>query len=155
MKECLFCMIVNKKLDTDIIYEDKKIIAFRDIEPQAPLHILLIPKLHFSTLNEITANDQELVGRLIYNATKLAKKEGIAEKGYRTVFNCNEWGGQTVFHRLDKSYQPKAGLALAWNNLYADGRLNQDTLHESLPVLGGSKWVITKWFRVSQGLNKV
>ena len=64
-------------------------------------------------------------------------------------------GGQTVFHRLDKSYQPKAGLALAWNNLYADGRLNQDTLHESLPVLGGSKWVITKWFRVSQGLNKV
>ena len=64
-------------------------------------------------------------------------------------------GGQTVFHRLDKSYQPKAGLALAWNNLYADGRLNRDTLHESLPVLGGSKWVLTKWFRARRGLNSV
>ena len=64
-------------------------------------------------------------------------------------------GGQTIFHRLGKCYQPKAGLALAWNNLYVDGRLNRDTLHESLPVLGGTKWVITKWFRADQGRNRV
>ena len=64
-------------------------------------------------------------------------------------------GGQTIFHRLGKCYQPKAGLALAWNNLYVDGRLNRDTLHESLPVLGGTKWVITKWFRAGQGRNRV
>ena len=64
-------------------------------------------------------------------------------------------GGQTIFHRLGKCYQPKAGLALACNNLYVDGRLNRDTLHESLPVLGGTKWVITKWFRAGQGRNRV
>ena len=98
MNDCLFCMIANKNIDTDIIYEDREIIAFRDIKPQAPVHILLIPKIHFSTLNDITANDQVLIGRLIYIAAKLAKSEGIAKKGYRTVFNCNEWGGQTVYH---------------------------------------------------------
>ena len=98
MNDCLFCMIADKNIDTDIIYEDREIIAFRDIKPQAPVHILLIPKIHFSTLNDITANDQGLIGRLIYIAAKLAKSEGMAKNGYRTVFNCNEWGGQTVYH---------------------------------------------------------
>ena len=98
MKNCLFCKIVRKELDTDIIYENKKIIAFRDINPQAPVHILLIPKIHFSTLNDLTSNDTELIGDLIYRASRLAKIEGIAEQGYRTGFNCNEWGGQTVYH---------------------------------------------------------
>ena len=98
MPDCLFCKIVEKKIETDIIYENKNIIAFRDINPQAPVHILLIPKLHFSTLNDLTVNDKNLAGNLIYNAAKLAKREGISEKGYRTGFNCNEWGGQTVYH---------------------------------------------------------
>ena len=98
MENCLFCKIVRKELDTDIIYENKNIIAFRDINPQAPVHILLIPKKHFSTLNDLASNDRELAGDLIYSASRLAKKEGIAEQGYRTGFNCNDWGGQTVYH---------------------------------------------------------
>ena len=98
MENCLFCKIVREELDTDIIYENKNIIAFRDINPQAPVHILLIPKKHFSTLNDLASRDIELVGDLIYSASRLAKKEGIAEQGYRTGFNCNDWGGQTVYH---------------------------------------------------------
>ena len=98
MMDCLFCKIVKKEIETDIIYDNKNIIAFRDINPQASVHILLIPKLHFSTLNDLTSNDKKLVGDLIYSAAKLAKREGIAEQGYRTGFNCNEWGGQTVYH---------------------------------------------------------
>ena len=76
----------------------KKILAFRDISPQAPVHILLIPKIHISTLNDLIPKDVEIAGHLIYNAAKLAKMEEIAHNGYRTVFNCNEWGGQTVYH---------------------------------------------------------
>ena len=98
MGDCFFCKIAKKEIATDLIYENKNIVAFRDINPQAPVHILLIPKLHFSTLNDLMSNDKYLAGNLIYNAAKLAKREGIAEKGYRTVFNCNEWGGQTVYH---------------------------------------------------------
>ena len=98
MGECLFCKIVKKEIATDLIYENKNIVAFRDINPQAPVHILLIPKLHFSSLNDLMSNDKYLLGNLIYNAAELAKREGIAEQGYRTVFNCNEWGGQTVYH---------------------------------------------------------
>ena len=98
MGDCFFCKIAKKEIATDLIYENKNIVAFRDINPQAPVHILLIPKLHFSTLNDLMSNDKYLAGNLIYNAAELAKREGIAERGYRTVFNCNEWGGQTVYH---------------------------------------------------------
>ena len=98
MKECLFCMISSKKINTNIVFEDKKILAFRDVSPQAPVHILLIPKIHISTLNDLTPKDVEIAGHLIYTAAKLAKIEKIANTGYRTVFNCNEWGGQTVYH---------------------------------------------------------
>ena len=98
MRDCLFCKIVKKEREKDIIYENKNIIAFRDINPQAPVHILFIPKLHFSTLNDLTKNDKKLAGDLVYSAAKLAKKEGIAEEGYRIGFNCNEWGGQTIYH---------------------------------------------------------
>ena len=98
MGDCFFCKIAKKEIATDLIYENKNIVAFRDINPQAPVHILLIPKLHFSTLNDLMSNDKYLAGNLIDNAAKLAKREGIAEQGYRTVFNCNEWGGQTVYH---------------------------------------------------------
>ena len=98
MGDCFFCKIAKKEIVTDLIYENKNIVAFRDINPQAPVHILLIPKLHFSTLNDLMLNDKNLAGNLIYNAAELARREGIAEQGYRTVFNCNEWGGQTVYH---------------------------------------------------------
>ncbi len=98
MSDCLFCMIANKKIKTKIIFEDRKIMAFQDINPQAPVHFLLIPKLHFSTLNDLLYKDKKLVGHLIYSAAKLAKIEGIADQGYRTLFNCNDWGGQTVYH---------------------------------------------------------
>ena len=98
MGDCFFCKIAKKEIATDLIYENKNIVAFRDINPQAPVHILLIPKLHFSTLNDLMSNDKYLVGNLIYNAAKIAKREGISEQGYRTVFNCNELGGQTVYH---------------------------------------------------------
>ncbi len=98
MGDCLFCKIVKKEIETEIIFENKNIVAFRDINPQAPVHILLIPKIHFSTLNDLTSGDIKLAGSLIYTAAKLAKTEGIADQGYRTGFNCNKWGGQTVYH---------------------------------------------------------
>ena len=80
MENCLFCKIVREELDTDIIYENKNIIAFRDINPQAPVHILLIPKKHFSTLNDLTSRDIELAGDLIYSASRLAKKRELQRK---------------------------------------------------------------------------
>ena len=98
MKDCLFCSIVTKDIYTEILYENKKILAFKDINPQAPVHILLIPKKHISTLNDLTKNEKELIGDLIFNASALANKEGISEDGYRLSFNCNEDGGQTVYH---------------------------------------------------------
>ena len=98
MENCLFCKIVREELDTDIIYENKNIIAFRDINPQAPVHILLIPKIHIATLNDLQQHDQKLLGELIYNASIVAKSLNIAEEGYRTGFNCNSAGGQTVYH---------------------------------------------------------
>jgi len=98
MEMCLFCKIVKNEISAEILYENKKILAFRDINPQAPVHILLIPKIHISTLNDITLNDRNLVGELIYRASELADKEGIAKQGYRTGFNCNKAGGQTVYH---------------------------------------------------------
>ena len=98
MENCIFCKIIRKETKTDILYENKNILAFRDINPQAPVHILLIPKTHISTLNDLTGGERELVGDLILNASRLAEQEGIAEEGYRTGFNCNEAGGQTVYH---------------------------------------------------------
>ena len=98
MAECLFCKIVSKEIPTDFVYEDENIIAFRDINPQAPTHILIIPKEHIETLNDIKQSYGELLGAMHLTASYLAKEEGIQEKGYRTVFNCNRDAGQTVFH---------------------------------------------------------
>ena len=80
------------------MYENERILAFNDINPQAPVHILLIPKIHIATLNDLQKHDQKLLGELIYNASIVAKSLNIAEEGYRTGFNCNSAGGQTVFH---------------------------------------------------------
>jgi len=96
MAECLFCKMVAGEIKPDIVFEDDAVLAFRDINPQAPVHILIIPKLHIATLNAL--NDTLLSGQLLQVAIKLAKQEGLSEEGYRTVFNCNKKGGQDVYH---------------------------------------------------------
>ena len=96
MTDCLFCKMVAGEIQPDTVYEDENILAFRDINPQAPIHILIIPKPHVATLNDL--DSPLLGGQLLQVAAKLAQQEGIAEVGYRTVFNCNEQGGQEVFH---------------------------------------------------------
>ena len=98
MNECLFCKMVSGVIPCDKVYENEYLLAFRDIDPKAPTHILIIPKKHIKTLNEINKNDQDLLGELLLTAKKIAKDEGIDTSGYRTVFNCNSDGGQTVFH---------------------------------------------------------
>ena len=98
MKECLFCRIINGELKAEIIFENTKIISFKDVNPQAPLHALIVPKSHIQTLNHITQDNVNLVGELIFAASKIAKDKGYSESGYRTIFNCNEMGGQTVYH---------------------------------------------------------
>ncbi|MCW4153322.1 MULTISPECIES: histidine triad nucleotide-binding protein [Halomonadaceae] len=96
--DCLFCKIINREIPADIVYEDEHVLAFNDINPQAPTHQLIIPKKHIATLNDIHADDLATVGRLQYTAAKLAQEQGFADDGYRVVMNCNEMGGQTVYH---------------------------------------------------------
>ncbi len=96
--ECLFCKIIDREIPGDIVYEDDEVLAFNDINPQAPSHILIIPKQHIATLNDLEEGDLALVGRLQYTAARLAKERGFAEEGYRVVMNCNDQGGQTVYH---------------------------------------------------------
>ena len=98
MSDCLFCKIVSGEISTDFVYKDENVIAFRDINPQAPTHILIIPREHIETLNDIGQSHVELLGAMQLTASYLAKEEGINEKGFRTVFNCNRAAGQTVFH---------------------------------------------------------
>ena len=98
MDDCLFCKIIAGDIPADRVFENERILAFRDLNPQAPTHILIIPKLHIPTLNDLQPEHSELTGELILTASELAKKEGIAEAGYRTGFNCNDAGGQTVYH---------------------------------------------------------
>ena len=95
---CLFCNIIDGKLPADIVYQDDEVLAFRDINPVAPTHILCIPRKHISTSNEFTAQDEAVAGKLLLTASKLAKQLGFAEDGYRLVMNCNGHAGQTVFH---------------------------------------------------------
>ena len=96
MSDCLFCKMVAGEISPDVVFEDDQILAFRDINAQAPTHILVIPKTHVATLNEL--DDAELAGRLLQTVSILAKQEGLAEDGYRTVINCNNHGGQEVYH---------------------------------------------------------
>ena len=96
--DCLFCKIVAGELSADIIYESETALAFRDINPQAPNHVLVIPRKHISTINDSALEDETLVGSLYTAAREIAAKEGFAEQGYRTVMNCNEGAGQSVFH---------------------------------------------------------
>jgi len=98
MTDCIFCKIISGDIPGDIIYQDDDVLAFRDLNPQAPTHFLVIPKKHISTINDLQSEDAELVGKLYLAAKQVAKDEGIAESGYRAVMNCNAGAGQTVFH---------------------------------------------------------
>ncbi|MDX1663431.1 MAG: histidine triad nucleotide-binding protein [Candidatus Promineifilaceae bacterium] len=94
----VFSKIINGEADADIVYQDEKVTAFRDINPAAPTHILIVPNKQIATVNDLTEEDAPLVGHLMVVAGQLAQEEGIAEEGYRLVVNCNKYGGQTVFH---------------------------------------------------------
>ncbi len=96
--DCLFCKIVDQTIAADLVYEDERVVAFRDTSPQAPTHLLIIPIRHISTLNDLDEADESLIGHMAVVAKEVAAKEGIAEDGYRLIFNCNAHGGQTVFH---------------------------------------------------------
>ena len=98
MVDCLFCKMVNGEIKPDVVYENEAILAFRDINPQAPVHVLVVPKKHIATLNDLEPEHDVLVGEMYLTAKKVAGKLGIAESGYRTVMNCNEGAGQSVFH---------------------------------------------------------
>ncbi|MGM0517648.1 MAG: histidine triad nucleotide-binding protein [Pseudomonadota bacterium] len=98
MSETIFSKIINREIPADIVFENERVLAFRDINPQAPVHVLVIPKKAISTINDIRPEDHELVGELFTVAAQIAAEEGIAESGYRTVFNCNRDGGQEVYH---------------------------------------------------------
>lgn len=98
MTDCIFCKIVSGDIPGDIVYQDDDVLAFRDLNPQAPTHFLVISKKHISTINDLDVGDAELVGKMYLAAKKVAADEGIAEAGYRTVMNCNAQAGQSVFH---------------------------------------------------------
>ncbi len=98
MSDDLFLRIIRREIPAEIVFEDDDVLAFRDIDPQAPTHILIIPKRRIATINDAGPNDAELIGRLVIAAQAIAAAEGIAEKGYRLVMNCNRHGGQSVYH---------------------------------------------------------
>lgn len=98
MPDCIFCKIVAREIPADIVFEDDHILAFNDVAPQAPIHILIIPKAHIESVNELDDAQRDLMGRLALTAQALARERGIAETGYRLVVNCNAQGGQTVYH---------------------------------------------------------
>ena len=96
--ECVFCQIVAGKLPSDIVYQDEEVIAFHDINPQSPTHVLIIPKKHISSLTELPKGEASLMGHMVNIANQLAKREGVAQSGYRLVVNCGQEGGQLVPH---------------------------------------------------------
>ena len=98
MPDCLFCKIIDGDIPSNVVFENADVLAFRDISPQAPTHILIIPRRHISTINDIGDDDRELVGSLFTAAKEIAAAEGLSEDGYRVVMNCGEGAGQSVFH---------------------------------------------------------
>lgn len=98
MTDCIFCKIAAGEIPAEKVYEDDQVVGFRDLNPQAPVHVLIIPRKHIATLNDLTESDESLVGHMHRAAAKVAADEGLAERGYRTLINCNAEGGQTVFH---------------------------------------------------------
>jgi len=95
---CIFCKIISKNISSKIVYEDDRIFAFEDIHPQAPIHVLIVPKKHMSTTLDITPEDNELIGHFFQIANKIAKDRDVAKRGFRLVMNCNHEAGQSVYH---------------------------------------------------------
>jgi histidine triad (HIT) family protein len=108
---CLFCRIVSGEIPATRVYEDDDVLAFEDIHPQAPMHVLVVPKTHVSTLNDLTPDHDRLVGAMVRCGQRIAAQRGQADVGYRAVFNCNAAAGQTVFHI---HLHVLAGRALHW-----------------------------------------
>ena len=98
MADCLFCRIAGGEIPATLVHEDEHLIAFKDVNPQAPLHVLIVPRRHVATLNDLEATDDGLVGEMVRRAAAIAAENGYGQRGYRTVFNCNADAGQTVFH---------------------------------------------------------
>ena len=109
--DCLFCKIVDGDVPADIVHESATTIAFRDINPQAPTHVLIIPRRHIATINDLAEGDRTLIGDLYLAAQSIARAEGLADDGYRVVMNCNELAGQSVFHI---HLHLLGGRAMAW-----------------------------------------
>jgi histidine triad (HIT) family protein len=98
MAACLFCRIVAGEIPASKVYEDDRVVAFNDINPQAPMHVLIVPKAHIATANDLTAADDALVGAMVRRAAAIARERGYDASGFRTVLNCNAQAGQSVFH---------------------------------------------------------
>lgn len=96
--DCIFCRIISGELQSDILYQDEEVIAFRDINPKAPTHLLVVPKSHIPSLADVGADQRQLLGHLVHVATELANREGISESGYRLLMNCGPDAGQEVSH---------------------------------------------------------
>jgi histidine triad (HIT) family protein len=111
MTDCLFCKMMAGEIPVKLVYEDADLVALNDINPQAPLHALIIPRRHVATLNDLAAADDAVVGSMFRAAASLAKQHGFADRGYRTVFNCNREAGQSVFHI---HLHLLAGRGLSW-----------------------------------------
>jgi histidine triad (HIT) family protein len=108
---CLFCRVVAGDVPSRRVYEDETLVAFEDVSPQAPMHVLIVPRRHIETLNALGPDDDALVGTMVRCAARLAAERGFDARGYRTVFNCNAEGGQTVFHL---HLHVLAGRSMAW-----------------------------------------
>jgi len=111
MADCLFCKIIAREIPATILYEDERVIVIQDVNPQAPLHALILPRKHIATLNELTPTDDVLIGEMTRRAGTIARERGFHERGYRTVFNCNREAGQTVFH---VHLHLLAGRSMSW-----------------------------------------
>lgn len=111
MSDCIFCRIAAGAIPARIVHRDESVVAFEDLNPQAPCHVLIVPARHIATLNDLTPGDDALVGSLFRVAATIARERGYAERGYRTVFNCNRDAGQTVFHL---HLHLLAGRGLGW-----------------------------------------
>ncbi len=111
MTDCLFCKVRDGEIPTDIVFENEDVLAFNDINPQAPVHILIIPRLHISTVNDVAENNELIMGKLFSAAKTIARQKSVSEDGYRLVVNCNAGAGQTVFHL---HMHLLAGRALTW-----------------------------------------
>lgn len=98
MQDCIFCKIINREIPADIVYEDEEIIAFKDINPAAPIHILVIPKKHISSLAELQIEDEAIIGKIYTKINEIAETQGVKQKGFRVIVNCGKDGGQEVMH---------------------------------------------------------